>query len=287
MITGISVIQSSVGTSLSDGVLSRVLHTEGTGMNPRHDITQKAPQEHGATFIDYRLDQRKIDLILMLTGTQAEMETKRRALMGLFHPDFTSVLRFTTTSGTRDIVVQFAGDFTVPSKERLPLFQKIRISLNAYKFFYDPVGVYLQFTLGGGTGAYTVPLAMPFSLGTGTLSQSVAVANAAPEFWRARPLIGITGPLTDAKLANTNTGKVIDFTGNTIAALDTYTVDTRTDAPTVTDAAGTNRIDKVTTSTDLAGFYFPRGTTSLLITGTGATEASLITIQYNPWYLGI
>lgn len=286
MITGVSVIQSSVETSISDGTVSRLLFTEGTGMNPRHDITQVAPQEHGETFIDYRLDKRHIDLLLLLQGTQAQMTTKRRQLMGLFHPDFLTVLRFSTTDGLRDIAVRFTDSFTVPSADRMPLSQRVRISFNAYKPFYDPSGVYLPFALGGGGGAFVVPMTVPFFLGTGTLNMSLSTDNNAPDFWRARPIITITGPITDAKITNVTTGKVIDFTGNSIGSGVVYVIDTRTDAPTVTEGT-TNRIDKITAASDLAGFYISRGTTTFLVTGTGITAVSLVEIRFNAQLLGI
>ena len=47
-------------------------HHEGTGMQPRHDITQRGPMEHGESYLDYRLDPRDIDLLLMLTGSVSE-----------------------------------------------------------------------------------------------------------------------------------------------------------------------------------------------------------------------
>jgi len=146
--------------------------------------------------------------------------------------------------------------------------------------------VYLPFALGGGGGAFVVPMTVPFFLGTGTLNMTLSTNNDAPDFWRARPIITITGPITDAKITNVTTGKIIDFTGNSIGAGVVYVVDTRSDAPTVTEGV-TNRIDRITTGTDLAGFYMSRGATTFNVTGTGITLASLVEVRYNAQLLGI
>ena len=52
MIQGVSVITSGVETSLSDGSVCFLRDHEGTGMQPRHDITQRGPMEHGESYLD-------------------------------------------------------------------------------------------------------------------------------------------------------------------------------------------------------------------------------------------
>lgn len=288
MIQGVSVITPSGETSLSDGTTAFLFAHEGTGMQPRHDITQRGPAEHGETYLDYRLDPRIIDLVFMLTGSNAERTTKRRALFGLFHPDYASTLRFLTTNGTRDIDVQFRDGGMVPTTERWPQLEYARLKVSAKKSFYDPVGVNIPFAqVAGGTGL-AVPMAVPFSLGGSTVNQiQVIDESASPEFFRAEPIITITGPITDPIITNLLTGDKLDFTGTTIAGGTTYTIDTRYNKKTVVDQLGANQISKLAAGSSIATFDIRRGQNSIGVVGTSATAATLINFQYKGQYLAI
>lgn len=288
MIQGVSVINPSGETSLSDGTTAFLYAHEGTGMSPRHDITQRGPSEHGETYLDYRLDPRVIDLIFYLTGTNTERTTKRRALFGLFHPDYTSKLRFNTTNGLRDIDVQFKDGGSVPTNERWPQLEYVRLKVSAKKPFYDPAGVNVPFSqVAGGTGL-AVPMAVPFSLGGSTVNQIQVIDESAnPEFFRAEPIITITGPITDPIITNQLTGNKLDFTGTTIAGGTTYTIDTRYNKKTVVDQAETNQISKLIAGSSIATFDIRRGQNSIQVVGTSATAATLINFQYKGQYLAI
>lgn len=288
MIQGVSVLTPSGETSLSDGVTAFLYAHEGTGMQPRHDITQRGPSEHGETYQDYRLDPREINLVFYLTGSNAERTTKRRTLFGLFHPDYASTLRFLTTNGTRDIDVQFKGDAAVPTNERWPQLEYVRMKFVARKPFYDPAGVNVPFgQVAGGTGL-AFPMAVPFSIGSSVVNQTQVIDESAnPEFFRAEPIITITGPITDPIITNQLTGDKLDFSGTTIAGGTTYTIDTRYNKKTVTDQAGTNQISKLVAGSSIATFDLRRGQNSISIVGTSASTATLINFQYKGQFLAI
>ena len=288
MIQGVSVISSGVETSLSDGVVAFLRDHEGTGMQPRHDITQRGPMEHGESYLDYRLDPRDIDLLLMLTGSVSERATKRRTLMGLFHPDYASTLRFLADNGTRDIDVQFKGDGTVPTNERQPALEIVRLKFIARKPFYDPSGVTVPFAQISGGGAFLVPTAVPTTFGGSSLNQTQVIDTTGdPTFWRAEPIITITGPITDPIITNQLTGDKLDFTGTTLAGGTTYTIDTRYNKKTVVDQLGANQISKLAAGSSIASFDLRRGANSILVVGTGTTAATLIVFSYNGQHVAI
>ncbi len=288
MIQGVSVLTPSGETSLSDGVTAFLYAHEGTGMQPRHDIIQRGPSEHGETYLDYRLDPREINLVFYLTGSNAERTAKRRALVGLFHPDYASTLRFLTTNGTRDIDVQFKGDGTVPTTERWPQLEYVRMKFGARKPFYDPSGVNVPFAQVAGGAGFAVPIVVPFSFGGSTVNQVQVVDESAnPDFFRAEPIITITGPITDPIITNRLTGDKLDFTGTTIAGGTTYTIDTRYNKKTVVDQAGTNQISKLAAGSSIATFDIRRGQNSISVVGTSATAATLINFQYKGQFLAI
>lgn len=288
MIQGVSVITSGVETSLSDGSVCFLRDHEGTGMQPRHDITQRGPMEHGESYLDYRLDPRDIDLLLMLTGSNTERSTKRRQLMGLFHPDYPSTLRFVADNGNRDIDVQFKGNGTVPTNERQPALEIVRLKFVARKPFYDPSGVTVPFAQISGGGAFLVPTAVPTTFGGSTLNQTQTIDTTGdPTFWRAEPIITITGPITDPIITNQLTGDKLDFTGTTLAGGTTYTIDTRYNKKTVVDQAGTNQISKLAAGSSIASFDLRRGANSILVVGTSTTAATLIVFSYNGQHVAI
>jgi len=288
MIQGVSVITSGVETSLSDGSVCFLRDHEGTGMQPRHDITQRGPMEHGESYLDYRLDPRDIDLLLMLTGSNTERSTKRRQLMGLFHPDYPSTLRFVADNGNRDIDVQFKGNGTVPTNERQPALEIVRLKFVARKPFYDPSGVTVPFAQISGGGAFLVPTAVPTTFGGSTLNQTQTIDTTGdPTFWRAEPIITITGPITDPIITNQLTGDKLDFTGTTLAGGTTYTIDTRYNKKTVVDQLGANQISKLAAGSSIASFDLRRGANSILVVGTSTTAATLIVFSYNGQHVAI
>ena len=288
MIQGLSVISSGIETSLSDGAVCYVRDHEGTGMQPRHNISQRGPMEHGETWLDYRLDPRPIDLILMITGSNAERTTKRRQLMGLFHPDYASTLRFNVLDGFRDVEVHFKDGGSVPTNERQPQLEIVRLKFTAEKPFYDPNGVTIPFSQVAGGGAFLVPTTVPTTFGGSTVNQTQVIDTTGdPAFWRAEPIITITGPITDPIITNQLTGDKLDFSGTTIAGGTTYTIDTRYNKKTVVDQNGTNQISKLAAGSSIASFDLRRGANSIAVVGTSASSATLITFFYNGLYLAI
>jgi len=289
MIQGVSVITPDTGeVSISDGVLCYVRDHEGTGMQPRHDITQRGPQEHGETYIDYRLDPRQIDLLLMMAGDNAARSLARRTVLGLFHPDYATTMRFYTTNGVRDIDVQFRDDARAPTNERDPQLERLRLKLIARKPFYDPTGLTVPFAQISGGGAFLVPTTVPTTFGGSTLNQTQAIDTTGdPTFWRAEPIVVIAGPITDPIITNQLTGDKLDFTGTTIAGGTTYTIDTRYNKKTIVDQNGTNQISKLAAGSSIATFDLRRGSNSILVVGTSTSAATLISFFFNGLYVAI
>lgn len=288
MIQGISVISQGIETSLSDGSLCFVRDHEGLGMQPRHDITQRGPMEHGETYNDYRLDPRDIDLLIYLIGNNATRTAARRQVLGLFHPDYLSTLRCDTPNGLRDIDVQFKGNGSAPSTERWPNLEFLRLKFSAKKPFYDPNGTTVPFAQVSGGGAFLVPTSVPTTFGGSTLNQTQVIDTTGdPAFFRAEPIITITGPITDPIITNQLTGDKLDFSGTTIAGGSTYTIDTRYNRKTVTDQLGANQISKLVAGSSIASFDLRRGQNSISVVGTSTNSATLISFFYNGQYLAI
>jgi hypothetical protein len=157
--------------------------------------------------------------------------------------------------------------------------------------WYDPTQVAQVFALGGGGGAFAVPLAVPVAVGASTIDQTTMVPYAGS--WRSEPIIRIVGPITNAVITNLSTDEKLDFTGTTISAGDYYEIDTRFGYKTVKDAAGANKISKLTTDSDLATFHLAPdpevadGENSINVAGSSANAATAVTVYWYSRFIGI
>jgi len=120
-------------------------------------------------------------------------------------------------------------------------------------------------------------------------SKTITYAGSFAEY----PVVTILGPITNPVLTNVSTGETLDFTGITIAALDSYIIDCRFGYKTVKDAAGTNKIADLTTASDLATFHLAAdpevsgGANAFTLTGSGTTGATTVTVAYYNRYVGL
>lgn len=268
---------------------------DGWGMAPVRRITDRGPLQHGDSDNDFRLEPRLGMLKLLAQAANASDHWDiRSTLLEIFRPSNTAIqLTWGLDNGdTRQIDVHYAGDLTFPSDSRLGFNQTAVVQLRAADpTFYDPTLQAVIYGVGGGSGGFVVPVVVPLGVGASTVNQTKVITYAGT--WRDYPIILITGPITNCVITNTATGDKLDLTGTTINALDTYTIDCRPGRKTVVDAAGANKIDKLTDDSDLATFSLeanpeaPGGLNSITVTGSAATTATEIYLQFYHRYVGI
>jgi hypothetical protein len=157
--------------------------------------------------------------------------------------------------------------------------------------YYDPSLQSVTFGVGGGGGAFTVPVAVPTGVGASAVDQTRTIAYAGT--WRTYPIINVTGPINNLVIYNTTTGDKLDFTGYTIGVGASLTIDCRAGVKTIVDGTGTNVIDKLSDDSDLATFSLeadadaPGGVNSIRVTASGATSATEIFFQFYNRYEGL
>jgi hypothetical protein len=267
----------------------------GVGMAPVGRDRQQGPQQHGAANRGFRLLSRTFTLIFGMRGaTLAELYDKRAALLELCAPTDTPLTcRWELDNGAvRQLEAYYASDLAYPSQDRMGFYQRVGVGFEALDpTFYDPTGVSVSFGIAASANSFTVPLAIPWAIGASTINQAVSVAY--PGSWRASPTITIVGPITNPIVRNVTTGEKLDFTGITVAAGDSYVIDTRYSVATVTDAAGVDRTANLTDDSHLTTFHLasradvPGGVNDLSVTGTAATAATQVYVQFYPRYLGL
>lgn len=289
----LSVIVGNDEFSLDDGSLCRLRSFTGWGMSPLHRLSERGPMQHGETDRGYRLDPRLGTLILQLESVTLEsMWALRSQLLNLFKPANNPKLKWVLPSGlTVQIDCHYHDDMTLEWTPDKWGAQSIAVTLRCPDpTFYDPVQISIPFGLSGGGTGWGIPWAIPWNLGQSTLDQTVGITYTGT--FRTYPTIRFVGPITNPAIYNLTTNEKLAFTVS-IAGGDYYEIDCRYGIKSVVDSSGVNRIDKLTTDSDLTNFHIAEhpealgGINSFRVTGTGINANTQIYLRYYNRYVGI
>jgi len=118
------------------------------------------------------------------------------------------------------------------------------------------------------------PLTPPFTLPAGAPPMAVACTNAGS--FETRPTVTITGPITAPAVVNQTTGQAVSFTGMTLAASDQLVVDL---------SAKQTYLNGVYRTADIGSSWWvlQPGTTTVQVTGTGATGSTMTVAWRDAW----
>lgn len=295
IVGGESTVFPRDSANVDGSELAWVEGESGVGMVPLQRERQQGPRQHGATNRGFLLLPRRFALIFGMRGASlGELYDKRSELLDLLAPTDTPIVcRWTLDNGAvRQIDAYYSSDLAYPSQDRVGFYQRVSVGFEALDpTFYDPVAGSASFGIAAGSGAFEVPLEVPWEIGNSAVDQTIALSY--PGNWQTSPTIIIDGPITDPVIQNLTTSEVLYFDGLTIASGDRYIIDTRYSAGTVVDAAGDSQIDKLGDGSDLTTFHLasirdtPGGINQLRVTGTAATEATQVFVQYTIRYLGL
>lgn len=291
MTTSLAVVINGVETSLTNTTVGSLIGHTGWGMPIVDNYALRAPGQHGDTWGGFALAPRVGSLIFRTPLADLDaMYTLRAAIMTLFSPSALITLKFYTPQGQRCFDCHFYGggmDWTVVEWAA----QKYSIQLRASDpTAYDPNLSSWLFQLGGAANG-AIPSAIPSVIGTTVINQSQVISYGGQ--WLSYPRIVILGPITDCVVTNSSTGEKLDFTGTTIAAGDSYTIDCRYGFKTVVDSSGTNQIGKLVNSNSLATFHVaaspevPSGINSINVSGTAITSVTQVSMTFYNRYFGI
>lgn len=118
------------------------------------------------------------------------------------------------------------------------------------------------------------PLTPPFTLPPGAPPMAVVCVNAGS--FETRPLITITGPVSNPAVVNQTTGQSISFTGTTLAAGDVLTIDL---AARQAYLNGTYR----TADTFSSWWVLPPGSTTVQASGAAGTGSTMTVAWRDAW----
>lgn len=291
----IELIRGTESLNLNDLDTYLRIEEDGLGLPDVRRITERGPYQHGDTDLDYRIEPRIINLVCgVFEGDVTGYWAARRALQRLLRPSsMPLVLRYTLPTGDiRQIDVVYAGGLTWPSSERLVTAHKAGFQLRASDpTFYDPATISTRYGVGGGGGTWAIPWAIPWQIGSATVNQSQGIIT--PGDWESSPTIVVIGPIANVIITNEATGEKLDFTGYTLAAGSSLTIDTRYGIKSVIDNTNTSQISKLSDDSDLATFHLaahpdaPGGINAIRVTGSNATSATEIYVQFHARYIAL
>lgn len=294
MTTTLELIRGSTTLDISDEINYQHEQNDGFGMPPLHRITERGPLQDGVTDRGYRLDPRPIALVIpMLTDTWSDHYDRREALLDVLNPGYDEIiqLRFTLPDGSqRQIDTHLAAGPVFTTKDQIAGGSNMRAGFTLVApdpSWYDLTPGSATFALGGGADTWPVPFSVPFTVGASTIDITTVI-DYQGSYISYPHLIRITGPITDAIITNNATGEKLDFTGTTIAGGDYYDIDCRYGYKTVVDAAGANKISKLTTDSDLVTFHLAiKQSNSIRVQGSSITASTVVQISYVTRYLGV
>ena len=256
---------------LNDGSNFVMRTIRGTGIPPLIHEAVKTPSRRGEQYIGAVLEPRFITLQLRLLGTTwANLQARRRSLVTAFNP----MLGLGTLKWTPDATV-YSIDCILERElginERLGTkMDRATVSLRCPDpAWYNPAQQTNVFAI---TGGLEIPMTIPMSISA--LAESQVIDNTGD--LATYPTITIPGAFTNPKLTNVTTGKVIHFSGLTVAGGEEFVVDM--DAQTA-KVDGTS-VMQYRTSASEAWPLEPGENTVKFETSTGQATATVA------WYVG-
>ena len=280
---------------ISYGELGYLESISGLHLGPLHRLRERGPFQDGETDLGYRLDSRDVQLVLLVTGDcPARLDEKLEWLAAIVGPDDRgfSLRRYRPDDTKRQIDLHLAGPSAAPSDDATTgdrYSQRVGLTCDApAPNWYDPALNTVSFGISASAGgSWDIPWAIPWNIGNSTLDQSVNVvySGTATEY----PVLIVDGPITN--LVITNGGLKLDFTGTTISAGQRWTIDLRYGAKTIVDQSGVNKIASLTNDSNLDTWRLlstrevANGLNPIRVTGSAATTATQIYMQYYTRYL--
>ncbi len=249
---------------------------DGLGMPTWVRALQIGPYQDGATLIYSRMEPRAVTLGLVYKGVEEDIWTYREGLMKMLTGFKTLWLDITLPGGAvRRLAVKYNEGLTLPRKaDDLDGFERDTVQFLAYDpLFFDPVPITWSFS---GTGALNIQETKAY---TGT--------------WASYPIITVTGPVTDLVIENETNDTILDFTGYALEGGHTMTINLAYGYKTIRLEDDTNLITELVAGSDLFNWRISPepeaagGGNALHITGTGATAATGIDIEFYTRYIGI
>lgn len=279
----------------------------GFGAAPLQWQSQTGYKRNGARIIDYRLTERRLNVIVGESETNEGRYNywdARAELLDFLRPNRGDFNELTLTLSRLDkdglpvkraiaCVYNGGAEFEDFDSDSNQFRVQAALEFIAYNpLFFDPVTVDLDLVATTQTDL-VFPITFPIIFGasgnlfdTGNLNYQGS--------WRAYPTITITGPYSSATLTDYGTGATITL-GVAIGAGETRIIRLSENSFEIRDGAGNNVFDELSAGSNLIDFYIPP-TGQVIAGGTqrltvnligGSVSQSAVNVEYSDTYFGI
>lgn len=271
--------------------LSVVAH-DGLGMPPVARTFVSGPFQHGASQIHAKLQPRIVTLSIEDAYSVNDSWDDRDTLLRMLN-DITNQIYLDVElpdGTTRRLDVRYHAGLTLPL-EREPAERYALQFIADDPLLYDPQAVLWAYAVASGAGNWAFDLGFPEGFGQSAVD--VIETKNYPGSWLTYPIITIVGPAADLLIENQTTGEKLDFSGHTIQADETVTIDLRYGYKTVESSTNDTDINDLTNDSDIATWHIaahpeaPDGNNTIHISFTDGTNETQIRFQFYVKYLGI
>ena len=279
---------------------------EGTGMPPIEYITQKGPNQHGETLIDYRLGSRLVQVVMRQdTKSRFDYWLQRHHLLNYMRPNRAATrtfgagcLRHYLPDGSIRDLYAIINEGPVFSARNLDSWDEFGFS-ETLRFiahdpiFYDPMRKSILWSVLIDDSALTdieFPFEFPFTLGASAIALTKSITYLGT--WLAYPTITITGPAEGFTIYNLSTAEKIEL-DYSIAVGEIVQISLPYGNKRVRNTDDDNLIGTVTEDSNLSTFHVAPdpevsgGVNTFTIAATGTSSASRVLLEYSEGYIGI
>jgi hypothetical protein len=246
------------------------------------------PGQPGEYFRAARHDVHEFTIrVTLATGSEPTLRTAQRDLVTAMNPvRGEGILRVTSPlSDVREIACRYSEGLGMDEKpgNSGPTMQQCDITFKAFEpYWRDASDTSASYTIGAIPTFFPI---FPIRLTASEIAvDDVAVNNGDVETW---PVWEIGGPATSITLRNLTTGEYMTFTGVTLDAGESITIDTRPTGPspkTVRLDDGTSLYSSLTSISSL--WALPVGSSSIrLEMGSAIAGTSYLQVSYRQRYL--
>lgn len=289
--------------NLHDAYDRWLLGFTGWGMPPIEYITQRAPQQHGETVIDFRLRPRTVQYTFRQEGcSRMDYWNNRGVLIDHLRPNRQTGFAFNTgklrkilPDGSRrdlDVVIESGPVFAARSEDTWDEFsftESLRFRADD-PTIYDPELQSANWVIAT-TNNLVFPASFSIVFGASVINSTLSVTYTGT--WLAYPIITMTGPLEVPIIENQTTGEKIALSYN-IDPGEVVTVSLGFGQKTVVSNTNGDVFGTVTTDSDIATFHLapapeaPGGVNDLYAFGGGGIAGETeISVAWYTRYIGI
>ena len=292
------VLEDGTKYQLADGRSRFILSSQGFGMAPREINTQRGPYQHGESFVSRYLVPRTLQYTIRQNYPNRDYYNKGIDNLAYAVDNTITLVRVFPDGSKRAIDVQPLEGPTLDPSDGWD-----RFSIHDVLRFYAPDPTFYnpdksRLVLAPGIGSLVFPATFT-TIGreapdyidcrfyTGIAFYEVNLSGDAVSYgtWETYPIIYIAGSIENPEISDGN-GHVIRL-NCTIPLSVVVAIDLRYGYKTITAGDGTNYMQYLDSNSNLVEFKLLPRKNSILVSGTGLSSGTSVTVDWYDRYLSV